>query len=272
MARRRPAIRPVPEIKRQREWGGDEQHAPEAGAQQFPTVPRRKQEKKQETEEHLRVRHFEEPSYADEQPTERPPTGERRAFFQGKPQRAKRRCPKENRGRIDRHQQRADVENGRHIDHHDSPESHTRVVEPLCEPVDQKTRPKAEKRRKEPHAEFRVSEERGAGPHRERHAGALAEIPPIQPLAPFMVVGLVRREPHLCDVHEPENGENDQETEEPDIHAVKERSEGRCAAHLGTTRGPNQRQSNSASTSTENATPIPRQIPASTSLGQCDPV
>ena len=161
-----------------------------------------------------RVGEFAKKSQADEKPGERPPPGEARAALEREPEGVERRYPKENRERINRQDEAAEVEDGSdiHCDHR--PEAGQRAEQVPREIIEKQARARREERTPETHPKLIVAKEHRARPNDECDPRAFTEIGERGPLRPHPVIRFVGRELRGADERKPERGQP--EEKDPD--------------------------------------------------------
>ena len=115
-----------------------------------------------------------------------------RAFFQCQPERKHRCQPEKNRQRINRHQERTDIEDRRGIQRDDRRERCGGIEQAPREIKQEHTRSCCEQRTEKADAELIGAENRGAGTHHKRNDRPFAEICRGQPLRPHPVMRLVK--------------------------------------------------------------------------------
>ena len=272
MTERRPGVLLHPNNGRDgRKQKGAEQCV-KARAPELTPEARDEREHHHDRDELERVRVFAEKPKPDEQPRERPMPGKFRIAFQREPESVKRRDPKENRKRIDRHDEGADVKDGCDVEREHDPESSGGVEEPAREVVEEQTRPRSQDWTPKAHAKIRRTEKGRARPDGERHPGALAEVSGRETLRPHPVMRFVERKIGRADQRQPNARKH--EEKQPDCarraHVPPIKRECR-ANNSGHQRFPARRQVHSNSAAMSRATPTARKAVVITSLGQCAP-
>ena len=184
MRERDPGVLRIPNDRRNGAEGENERGANKGSAAEIRDAIRGRRRTSKNRDQLERVGEFAEKPKADEQPGERPPPGKERAPLERKPEGVERRHPEENRERIDRHDEAAEIENRRHVQRDDSPETGERAKETLGEIVKKQARAGGKERAPKAHPEFVVAKDRGARPNDEGDTGPFAEIGERRPLAP----------------------------------------------------------------------------------------
>src|SRR3984893_5291050 len=186
-----PGVLRIPDDRRQGAdcEGGEEKI--EAGPLEFAAEPRDERKHEHDGNKLKSVREFAEESEAGEQTGRRPEPGKLRTALESQPESEHRGCPKEDRERIDRHEEIADVENRTRVEREHRPESRRRVEKAAREIVNKQAGAGAQDRTPEADPEFGRAKKRGAGPDREGDSRPLAEVGGRQALRPHPVMRLI---------------------------------------------------------------------------------
>ena len=167
-----PGVVRIPNDRRNRAESENEQEQIKIGPPKFPTQSRQ-EEDKNDRDQLERVGELAEKSEADEEPGERPPPGKERAAFERKPEAVERRYPEENRERIDRQDEAAEIEDRRDIQRDHRPETGQRAEQALGEIIKKQARAGGEQRTPKAHPKLVVAKDRGARPNDESDPGPL---------------------------------------------------------------------------------------------------
>ncbi len=274
MRERDPGVLGIPNERRNGAERADEKEQIKTRPHKFAAQLPGEKEDQQNREQLECVGEFAEKAKADEQPGERPPPGKPGAPLEGEPEGVKRRYPEENRERIDRQDEAAEIENGGDIKRDHSPEAGERAKQAGRKIIQQQARAGGEKRAPEAHPEFVVAKERRARPDDEGHAGTFAEIRERRPLPPHPVISLVGRELGGVQKREPNRREHEQKNPHRARRAHEMESptrRGCLTKNCGAQRAAARRYTVSRSARRSAVSPAARKKVASTSLGQCAP-
>src|SRR5262249_53899230 len=152
------------------------QERPKPCPLEFATPPRNETEQKNNRHQSESVGVFAEEAKANKQSSDRPIPATIGSSFQPEPEREHRRCPKEDRKRVDGHHQISNGENRCHIQCYNRPESDGSAKEATGKVIENETCSGAKKWAPETDAKFRRSKNRRTRPDGESNTRTLAKI------------------------------------------------------------------------------------------------
>src|SRR5256714_4846663 len=218
MRKRDPGVLIIPDQRRDQAESESPKQKIESRPLEFAPMPRHQRENQSDRDQLKGVCVFAKKAEADQQPGGGPESLPVRGPFEREPEREHCGHPEEDRERIDRHDEGADVEKRDGVERDDRPESRALVKQFPREIIEKQTRRRAEDRAPEANTEFRGAENRGAGANRERDPRPFAKIRRREAVRPHPVMRLVEGQ-----VARAEHGESDRresQNEQPNCAGV----------------------------------------------------
>src|SRR5437016_13994634 len=153
----------------------DEQRV-KTGPSKFGPQARHEREHEKDRDEFEGVGEFAKKPEANQQPGEGPPPGKLRTFLERNPEGVEGRHPKENRERIDRHDQSTEIKDRRYVNGDDRPEASSGTEQSLRKIIEEQTRARGEERTPKADAKFVIAKNRRAGANNECDARPVAKV------------------------------------------------------------------------------------------------
>src|SRR5437868_8925481 len=178
---------------------------------EFATMPWNQREDENDGDKLKRVRVFAEKAKADQQPGGEPEPERVRTSFEREPEGEHGGDPEEDRKRIDRHDEIADVEERDGVERDDHPKSGALVEQSPGKIIEEQARCAAKNRAPETDAKFGRAKKRGAGANGKCDPGPLAKVGGRKALGPHPVMRLIERQVAGPQHREPERRQTQDE-------------------------------------------------------------